>query len=363
MLKAGLNGVNRWALKHLGRQWVDYLASNTMTEFNRRHNDFIWTYDLKALVVGVKTEAHGVKTFTLLPNQHWKHMKAGQHVEVSALIDGRLVSRYYSLSPMKRGRFTITVKRVEGGELSNWLHEQVKPGMALTIHHPEGQFVYRQQTKMLFICAGSGITPCYSMIEACLAADAPPDMALYAQFSHATDTIFADTLTQWKSQFDVRVAYSQEAHQPGKLLHAASLREQYPDLDERDVYLCGPQGFMDHVIAMLTREGFDLSRLHCERFVAQDYSAAPAEHFNPVGAEVYFQHVDTHVCLTAADEGKTLMEIAESRHLHLEVGCRQGMCGTCKLTLKSGQVSGNVLGQAVYLCSAYPASRKLVLDT
>ena len=362
MLKRSLNSVNRLALKHLGRHWVDYIASNTMTEFNRRHNDFIWTYELKALIVGIKNEADGVKTFTLLPNQHWKHMKAGQHIEVSATVNGQTVSRYYSLSPIQRGRFTITVKRVDGGVLSNWLHEHAHTGMALTIAHPEGQFVYQQQRKVLFICAGSGITPCYSMITDRLAHDQKPDMALYAQFSNTSDTIFADTLKSWKTQFDVRVAYSQEAHQPGKLIHALPLREQYPDLDERDVYLCGPQGFMDHIIGMLTREGFDLSRLHCERFVAQSFAAQPAGDFDPVGAEVYFQHIDTHVCLTAEDKGRTLMEIAESRDLHLEVGCRQGMCGTCKLTLKSGQASGNVLGHAVYLCSAYPASRKVVLD-
>ena len=60
MLKRSLNSVNRLALKHLGRQWVDYIASNTMTEFNRRHNDFIWTYELKALIVDIKTEADDV---------------------------------------------------------------------------------------------------------------------------------------------------------------------------------------------------------------------------------------------------------------------------------------------------------------
>ncbi|MGE5453277.1 MAG: flavin reductase family protein [Acidobacteriota bacterium] len=363
MLKEGLNAVNRWAIGRLGRQWVDYIASNTMTEFNRRHNDFIWTYELKALIVDIQDEADGVKTFTLLPNQHWKHMKAGQHIEVTACIDGQNVSRYYSLSSMSRGRVAITVKRVQGGALSTWLHEHARVGMALNIHHPEGQFVYRGQSKLLFICAGSGITPCHSMIAACEKLDHTPDIALYAQFSHARDTIFRGALARWKNEFDVRVAYTQEAHQPGKLLHAASLREQYPDLDERDVYLCGPQGFMDHVVSMLKREGFDLARLHGERFVMQDLKEAPGADFDSVGAEVYFQHIDAHISLTAEDKGKTLMEIAESRDLHLEVGCRQGMCGTCKLTLKSGHASGNVLGQAVYLCSAYPASRRLVLDT
>lgn len=354
--------LNKLALKHLGRQWVDYLASNTMTEFNRRHNDFLWTYDLKALVENVREEAPGVKTFTLLPNQHWKHMKAGQHIEVMATVEGQQVSRYYSLSPIQRGRFTITVKQVEGGALSTWLHQNTHKGSVLHIRHPEGQFTYRQQRKLLFICAGSGITPCYSMISDCLTLPERPDLALYAQFSHTSDTLFSSTLTDWKSRFDVRVAYSREAHHPARLLSSAPLREQYPDLDERDVYLCGPQGFMDQVIAALTHEGYDPTRLHCERFVAQTWEVSPSDAFDPSGAEVHFEHLDEHICLTPGDRGRTFMEIAESRGLNLEVGCRQGMCGTCKLTLQSGAASGNVLGHAVYLCSAYPASTRVVLS-
>ncbi|HET8869137.1 MAG TPA: FAD-binding oxidoreductase, partial [Aquabacterium sp.] len=145
MLKSHLSQL---ALKHLGRSWVDYIASNTMTDFNRRHNDFLWTYDLKALVVNVYEEAPGVKTFTLLPNQHWKHLKAGQHIEVLTSINGQEVSRYYSLSPMRRGRFTITVKQVEGGEVSTWLHRNVRKGTVLRLRHPEGQFVYKGQKKL-----------------------------------------------------------------------------------------------------------------------------------------------------------------------------------------------------------------------
>lgn len=363
MLERSLNQINQLALKHLGRQWMDYIVSNTMTDLNRRVNSFLWTYDLKALVVDVRTEAEGVKTFTLLPNQHWKHLQAGQHVEVSAQINGETVSRFYSLSPMLRGRFTITVKRKEGGLLSNWLHDHVRTGATLTLHHPEGQFTYREQPKVLFICAGSGITPCYSMVSDLLQRPSLPDMALYAQFSRPADTIFAEDLARWKNQFNVRVAYSQDS-EADPLLQSSSLLDQYPDLLERDIYLCGPQGFMDQVIAMLTQAGYDLSRLHCERFVAQSFDqTASAESFDPVGAEVYFQHIDAHVCLDESDRGRTLMEIADSRNLNLEVGCRQGMCGTCKLTLKSGQASGNVLGHAVYLCTAFPASRKIVLDT
>ena len=366
MRKARFSALNTLALTHLGRHWVDYIASNTMTEFNRRQNDFIWTYDLKALIVGIKDEAPGVKTFTLLPNQHWRHVKAGQHIAVTAQVNGQAVTRFYSLSPLVRGRFTITVKRVEGGVLSNWLHDHAQTGQALSIQHPQGDFCYQQQRKVLFICAGSGITPCYSIITDRLAAasleggNPAPDMAIYAQFSTKNDLIFAEALASWSARLSVRTAFSRD--NASALIKAAPLLQQYPDLNERDVYLCGPQGFMDEVIGMLTAEGYDMSRLHCERFAFQDDTAANPSEFETAGAEIYFQHLDTRITLAPDDKGKTLMDLAESHGVNLEVGCRQGMCGTCKLTLKSGQVSGNVLGQAVYLCSAYPASRNLVLD-
>ena len=58
---------------------------------------------------------------------------------------------------------------------------------------------------------------------------------------------------------------------------------------------------------------------------------------------------------------KSLLQLAHERGIALESGCEQGSCGTCKLTLHEGAVSGNTLGRAVYLCTAYPASRTLVL--
>jgi len=195
-----LGKLNQWAIKKVGRDWLDYVASNTMTDLNRRWNDFIWTYEPKAIVVDIKDEAPGVKTLTLMPNQHWKGLQPGQHVALTAQINDQPVSRYYSLSPMEDDCFTITVKRVATGGLSAWVHEQLKPGMVVSISQAQGHFCYRQQSKILFICAGSGITPCYSMIKDLLAQHVRPDMALYAQFSAAQDVIFKDTLKQWRTE-------------------------------------------------------------------------------------------------------------------------------------------------------------------
>jgi ferredoxin-NADP reductase len=369
VLEAALGRLNRWALKHVGRPWLDYVASNTMTNFNRRWNDFVWTYELKALVLQVKDEAPGVTTVTLMPNQHWKHMLPGQHINLSAQIDGHGVTRCYSISPMEDDCISITVKRVADGAMSSWVHTQLKPGMTVNISQPQGHFCYGQQAKVLFISAGSGITPCHSIAKALHAYHVKPDIAFYAQFSTGPDVIFASTLRQWQAQgMSVHTALSRPTAADAAsglfapALTADNIDALLPDFLERDIFLCGPQGFMDQIIATLRDKGYDLRRLHSERFVAHDSHKLTSSDFKTAQAEIYFQHLDQRIELTEADEGLSLMQIAERHQVPVETGCRQGMCGTCKLTLREGEVSGNTLGNAVYLCTAFPASTKLVLD-
>lgn len=366
MLKQTLNQVNRWALRNIGHDWLDYLASNTMTDFNRWANNFIWTYDLKAQVVAVKDEARDTKTFTLMPNQRWQGMNAGQYVELVLDIDGEVHHRCYSLSPLVDGCFTITVKKVEGGKVSNWLHQQLQVGDVIQLNHPQGSFHYRNQDKLLFICAGSGITPCYSMISDLQANAHGQDIQVYAQFSRADDVIFADALQQWRTRgikVDVALSQLRDAADVAPL-DADNFLELFPDFRQRDIYLCGPEGFMDKVITSLQMYGYDMDHLHCERFVSQQFQLQEGSfNFADVQPEICFNHLNKSIQLTEADQGKTLLELAEHYGVQLESGCRKGMCGSCKLTLKEGKVAGNQIGNAVYLCSSYPDSARVVLDS
>ncbi|MCB1660585.1 MAG: hypothetical protein KDI39_20375, partial [Pseudomonadales bacterium] len=149
MLNKALNFANQWALQQISRDWIDYIASNTMTDFNRWFNDFIWTYDLKAIVTAIETQADGVKTIHLLPNQHWKTYQAGQFVELVLEIDGQSHHRYYSLSPMTtKGTFSITVKKQADGVVSSYLTEQLQVGQSVKLNLPQGDFAYKQQQKL-----------------------------------------------------------------------------------------------------------------------------------------------------------------------------------------------------------------------
>ncbi|RZL04373.1 MAG: iron-sulfur cluster-binding domain-containing protein [Rubrivivax sp.] len=371
MLDRALARVNHWALDAVAPQWVDYVVSNTMTDFNRWFNGFLWTYDLKALVEQVIDEAPGVKTFVLRPNQHWRGFQPGQHIEVFLPIDGDTVRRYYSLSGLPNGRFSITVKQAKTGKASNWMHEHLRAGMSLKVGHPQGRFCHQGQAKLLFLCAGSGITPCHSMVSALLAQPESerPDIQLIAQFRKPSDVIFMQTLQQWAQDgLKVTTALSSLSADEVSLpdvssrLDTRQLQKHCPDLLDRDIYLCGPTGFMNEMITHLQALNVDLGRVHTERFMLAEPDGASPEGFEAAGAEVFFQHLGARITLTAEDQGKTLLQVGLDHGVMLESGCCQGMCGTCKLTVQEGQVSGNSLGKAVYLCTAYPASRSLVLD-
>lgn len=371
MLDRALARVNGWALDTVTPRWVDYLVSNTMTDFNRWLNGFLWTYDLKAVVERIDDEALGVKTFVLRPNQHWRGFQPGQHIEVCLLINGQTVRRHYSLTGLPDGRFSITVKCSATGQASNWMHQHLSAGTSLKIGHPQGRFCHLGQAKLLFLCAGSGITPCHSMLSALLAQPElqRPDLQLMAQFRQASDVIFSETLQQW-AQDGLKVTTAFSGLSPAQCnlpdvsprLDQAQLWHRCPDLLERDIYLCGPTGFMNEMMGHLQALNVDLTRVHTERFVMAEPAAASATQFEAAGAEVFFQHLGARITLTAEDQGKTLLQLGLDHGVLLESGCCQGMCGTCKLTVHEGQVSGNSLGKAVYLCTAYPASRSLVLD-
>lgn len=351
------------ALQWLGRDRVDYLASNTMMVLNRAVNDFLWTYDLKAVVTAVRDEAPGVKSFTLMPNQHWQGMQAGQYVEVTVDADGRTLTRCYSPTVLPDGGIRITVKRAGLGEVSGWMHDWLKPGGVLGLSQAQGCFRYRGQDKLLFLCAGSGITPCHAMIAERLASGDAVDMQLHARFATAADVIFAETLRDWKSRLPVDIALSREvADGYSALLTPDNFEARYPDFRDRDIYLCGPAGFMESLVLMLTNLGYNLGRLHTERFTQNGGESLGSLDFQSAPPEIRFNHLNATVQLTAEDAGLTLLEAARRHGVPVESGCCKGMCGSCKLTLKEGKVSGNALGQAVYLCTSYPDSAKVVLD-
>ena len=359
MLNKLLTAVQGFIIAKLGRDRLEYLASNTMNVVTQSLDQFIWSYDCQAKVVAIRQETADTKTFVLLPNQHFQQPKAGQHIELAVHIDGEegeddLVSRCYTLSHINNNTVSITVKHHAQGKLSNWLHTKAKVGDTFKISSPRGRFVYRKQHKLLFICAGSGITPGYAMLNDLLGQHLVPDIAFYYRSRNPQQTIFQQALA---ATGKVDFSYSQQDDRAVMLDQLAA----YEDIKQRHIYLCGPQSFKDQVLTFLESIGYDFNMLEVEQFTIPANASTQVRKFDEdVTVRLTSQNIS--FVIKAQDCGQSILEAAEAQGVQMEHGCRTGMCGTCRTNLVSGSVSGNQLGKTIYPCTAYAASRELVLE-
>jgi ferredoxin-NADP reductase len=316
--------------------------------------------------VRVRDETHDVRSFVLRPLEARSfRYRPGQFITLRLDIDGERVFRCYTLcsSPTRPDTLTITVKRVPGGRVSNWLHEHVRPGTRLSATGPAGSFCFppgpvkAPARGQLYLSGGSGITPLMSMSRAWA------DLGLDAdvQFIHAArtpqDIAFADelkllarSLPRWRAT----MVCEDRGTTPGYSgllgrLTLPLLRAQVPDLLEREVWCCGPAPFMAAVRSMLAEAGFDMTRYHEESFSFEspatqpDAGSAVAHDTAPAGTEAQ------RFAITLKSRGErfecgadeTLLKAAQRAGIRWPFSCSSGVCGTCRTRKLSGEVQMN----------------------
>lgn len=349
-------------IKHLGRDRLEYFASNTMNIATQAFDSFIWSYQCQAKIIEVRQETADTKTFVLLPNQHFKQPLPGQHIEITVDTDnsGSPTARCYTLSEIQQDTVSITVKNNPDGKVSSWLHQYGRAGMILNISSPRGQFIYRSQEKLLFVSAGSGVTPCFAMLKALESTKKPVDIAFYYRTRNPEQTIFQKQLEQTNQSVTVNFSYSQPKDTSSQAHLPHQLAEMYPDINDRHIYLCGPESFKNEVVAHLQSTGYDLDNLQVENFRPPEVSVDESSRLEG-RASVLLKERNIQFEIDA-QTNQTILEAAESQGIQLEHGCRTGMCGTCRTRLISGKVSGQQLGNSIYPCTSYPASSKIVLE-
>ena len=185
----------------MGREPLAYLTGNTMNLFTTRLSEFFWTYDCKAIVLAVRPETQDAVTVELLPNPHFCQPKPGQHIEVAVDLrdSGELTRRCYSITEATEHSISITVKRNQRALVSTWIHRCLQPGRILDISAPRGQFVFRPQPAVTMICAGSGITPCYAILQDIERNHPATRARLFYRSARPENTLFRYSLNQHRN--------------------------------------------------------------------------------------------------------------------------------------------------------------------
>ncbi|MEZ1319328.1 hybrid-cluster NAD(P)-dependent oxidoreductase [Pseudomonas fluorescens] len=335
--------------------------------------------------LSVVAETHDVKTFTFhSPDYPALAYEPGQFLTISPVIDQQSISRCYTLSstPTRPFTFSITVKRVPGGAVSNWLHDNLKAGAALSASGPAGIFtpVAGPSRKLLYLSAGSGITPLMAMTRA--AADLHADLDIVFVHSARTpkDIIFREELARLERQMPrLRTLFfceglGDEPDWSGPIgrLSIAELQQRIPDFLERSVFTCGPKGYMDAARGLLETAGFDLARYHQESFdINAEVVVEPAPSVEPGQAQDTFTvRLARSGKVFTMNADQTVLSAAKKAGAVVPSSCSQGVCGTCKTALLEGSVdmkhNGGIRQREIdkglrLLCCSRPTS-DLVID-
>ena len=306
------------------------------------------TTELK--VADIVEETSNVKTFRLIGKEPMLFSyKPGQFITFILNIDSKEVRRSYSMSssPSRPYMLEITIKRIPGGLVSNWFCDHVKLGDVLTAVGPAGKFTCFNfpSNKMLFISAGSGITPIMSMCRWITDTGSDVDVKLLASFKTPSEIMFRKELEMLATRHSAfRVALTVTADTQDTMpwqgftgrINTGMLQSFVPDILERHIFMCGPEPFADNVKNILNDINYDMSCFHSESFgagrsVLDAGSRGQTLQLKGPCHKVTFAQSGLTV---ETDENINLLALAEAYGIELDYSCRVGSCGECEVKCK-----------------------------
>jgi stearoyl-CoA 9-desaturase NADPH oxidoreductase len=294
--------------------------------------------ELRGRILEVRRETEDSATLVIKPGWGFSFdYEPGQYMGIGLLVDGRWRWRSYSLTSSPAEAFgsasartvTITVKAMPEGFLSSHLVAGVEPGTIVRLAAPQGNFVLPDPapTSILFLTAGSGITPVMSMLRTLARRDQITDITHLHSVPTECDVMFGAELTALAADQPGYRVQIRETRIQGRL-DLGSLDQEVPDWRERQTWACGPEGLLSQAERVWSSAGMS-DRLHLERFAVS--KAAPAG----AGGTVTFARSGRAV---DADAATSLMDAGEGAGVQMPFGCRMGICQSCVVSLVEGHV-------------------------
>lgn len=299
---------------------------------------------------GIVREAADMATFRFRADDGGGlHYQPGQFITLLLEIDGEAIRRNYTISssPSRPHHLSVTVKRVDDGRVSNWLHDNLRVGDRIAGLGPHGSFhlgAAEGSRKLLMLSAGSGITPMITMLRYIADLDMDLDIVFHHSARTAADIAFREELLLLQGQMRGRLFLSWNLTALGVVsevegkswrlfrgrLDAAMLAETCPDISGRVTMCCGPSGFREAA-----------RRLHSELapkapYLEESFGTGAGD--TPIAVikpyKVVFRKSDV---VTSGDNPSTLLDIARRSGVSIAADCEAGICGTCRCQVLSGE--------------------------
>lgn len=268
--------------------------------------------------------------------------QAGQFLTFRVRVGGEVHHRCYSMSsaPGVDAEMQVTVKRVPGGVVSNWMIDTLAAGDEVEASVPAGVFCLGPgDGDVVALAAGSGITPVFSLLKAALAGGRRRVRLLYANRDRDS-VIFGAELDALASAHPGRLELVHRLDVEDGFVDADAVGDFLGDHGGAEAYVCGPEPFMDVVEGALLSRGVAPDRIHIERFT-------PAA---PTGDEEEDEQGPAQVTIELAGRtgtvehhpGTTILQTARQMGMAPPFSCESGTCATCMAMLVGGTVKMHV---------------------
>lgn len=334
--------------------------------------------DADALVVGFGVPEPLREAFAFEP---------GQYLTLRADVDGEDLRRSYSICSMPGdAEMRVGIRLLPGGQFSGWAAQHLAAGQMLQVMPPQGRFTLAAdpaaQRHLLFIAAGSGITPMLSLIRTLLAREPKTRCTLVYGNRRVATMMFKEELEDLKDRhlqrFTLLPVFSREAQDAplfnGRLDEerlGEFLRTLVPADSVDEAFVCGPAGLLDGAVAALQKAGVPAQRIHVERF--GDVNAATAHHVEEGDADnarvaLVIDGLTRQVEFRLSDP--SILDAARRTGLDVPYACKAGVCSTCKGKVLEGQVrmdrnlaltEAEVAQGFVLCCQAHPTTPSVTI--
>jgi len=315
----------------------------------------------------------------------------GQHLTLRADVAGQDLRRSYSIcSGVQDDCLRIAVKKAPGGAFSTWANDALRAGLSIDVMPPMGHFNVPLDPSAAHhyvgFAAGSGITPLLSIVKTTLAVEPDTAFTLFYGNRASGSVMFREELAALKdtylTRFNLVHVLSREA-QDIELLHgridaarAAALLDHWVPQGRMDaVFVCGPEGMMDAVLAALRARGYPDAKIKIERFAASipkhTHVARPLPEAAHTECEVTVIQDGSRKSYLLTKGDDNILDAGLRNGLDLPYSCKGGVCSTCRCRLLEGEVDMDVnfaledyevARGFVLACQSYPVTDKVVVD-
>ena len=296
------------------------------------------------------------------PETEWNFL-AGQYLTLRIFLGGEEYRRPYSLSssPLNTDTLAITIKRMDGGIVSNYLRDTLEVGDTVESLPPMGNF-FVEPTPIrirhyILIGGGSGITPLISILRTVLAVEPDSRVTLWYGNRREEAIIFREELSQLKETYKERFTLVHVLSQPsaswkgpkGRLdperVYEYILELFMVDEFQKGYYLCGPEGLMEAAQQAMERHAIDPRHVFQEHFVGHVFEM-PEETSPEEGIAVKEAPKAQSIQVILDGEryevlvkpGQSILDAALEEGLDAPYSCKGGVCTTCMGRVLNGEV-------------------------